>query len=188
MEDRPPDDGDLAVRAREGDRDAYAQLVERYQQAAFRVAYVVTGSAADAEDAVQEAFVKAYLALRRFRPGSSFRPWLLRIVGNEARNRRRASARRFHYEARAAREAAPGDAVPSPEAAAEAADVRLSLLEAVNALPARERLVVGLRYFLELTEEETAAVAGVPRGTVKSRLSRALHRLRQAFAEAGDHG
>lgn len=186
MEDRPPDD--LVIRARRGDHDAYAQLVGHHREVAFRVAYLIVGSAAEADDAVQEAFVKAYLALHRFLPGSDFRPWLLRIVGNEARNRRRSSGRRLHYEGRAAREAALGGAVPSPEAAVEAADVRRRLLTAVNTLPPRERLVVGLRYFLELNEEETARAAGIPRGTVKSRLSRATRRLRSTMVEDTRHG
>lgn len=178
MGDRPPDDTELADRARRGDREAFAWLVEMHREIAFRVAYLVTGSAADAEDAAQVGFVKAYTSLDRFRPGSPFRPWLLRIVANEAKNRRRSSGRRLFYESEAARHGASGDAVPSPEAAVEAAERSRALFEAVNGLPERERLVVALRYFLELTEEETARICGVPRGTVKSRVSRALRRLR----------
>jgi RNA polymerase sigma-70 factor (ECF subfamily) len=180
--DRPPDE--LVVLAQGGDRDAYAELVRRHQQLAFRVAYLIVGSAADAEDAVQEAFVKAFDALDRFRRDAPFRPWLLRIVGNEARNLRRAAGRRLHYETRAAHEAASGGAVPSPEAAAESEDVRLRLVAAVNELPPRDRLIVGLRYFLDLSEEETARAAGIPRGTVKSRLWRARRRLRTVLEDA----
>ncbi len=177
---------DLALRARDGDRDSYRKLVERYQEVAFRTAYVVTRSAADAEDAAQEAFVKAYLQLDRYDPGAPFRPWLLTIVANEARNRRRAEGRRLVYESRAARQAALDHMVPSPEAAAVQSEAANQLLTAINRLPERERLIVGLRYFLELSEEETAHVAGIPRGTVKSRLSRALKRLRQAMGEVDD--
>jgi RNA polymerase sigma-70 factor, ECF subfamily len=65
--------------------------MREHEEAAFRTAYLIVGSAADAEDVTQEAFVKAYRALGRFRTGAPFRPWLLRIVGNEARNHRRAS-------------------------------------------------------------------------------------------------
>jgi RNA polymerase sigma-70 factor, ECF subfamily len=187
--DRPPDDAELAVRASTGDHAAYAQLVDRHGAVAFRVAYLVAGSATAAEEATQEALVKAYLALGRFRPSFEFRPWLLAIVANEARNQRRSAGRRLFYETRAALQDASGDAVPSPEAAAAAAETRRTLLAAVNELPPGERLVVGLRYFLELSEEETAAVAGIPRGTVKSRLSRALGRLRAAITEEADrHG
>jgi RNA polymerase sigma-70 factor, ECF subfamily len=188
VEDRPPGDAELAIRAQSGDHSAYAQLVDRHGELAFRVAYLVSGSASAAEDATQEALVKAYLALGRFRPTSEFRPWLLTIVANEARNQRRSAGRRLFYETRAAVQDASGDAVPSPEAAAATAETRRTLLEAVNGLPPGERLVVGLRYFLELSEEETAAVAAIPRGTVKSRLSRALGRLRETITEADRYG
>jgi RNA polymerase sigma-70 factor (ECF subfamily) len=168
---------ELAARARAGDRTAYSQLVATHQQIAFRVAYLVTGSAPEAEDAAQEGFVKAYRSLHRFDPERPFRPWLLTIVANEARNRRRSAGRRLAYEARAVR-LAPSTPDRTPEHEAEAAETRRALLEAVNRLPEPERLVVGLRYFLELSEAETAAAAGVPAGTVKSRLWRAMERLR----------
>src|SRR5947209_5976739 len=91
---RPLDDLELVERARRGDVSAYDDLVRRYQELAFRTAYLITGVAAEAEDAAQEAFVKAYYALPRFRAGAPFRPWLLRIAANEARNRRKAAGRR----------------------------------------------------------------------------------------------
>ena len=77
----------------DGDVGAYAHLVERYQASAVRLASLVTRDAAEAEDVAQEAFIKAFYALDRFRPGASFRPWLLRIVANEARNSRTATRR-----------------------------------------------------------------------------------------------
>ncbi len=172
------------ARARAGDQGAYAGLVAAHQQIAFRVAYVVTGSAADAEDAAQEGFVKAYRALHRFDPGRPFRPWLLTIVANEARNRRRSTGRRLAYEARAVR-LAPEHAASTPEKEAEAAETRRVLLAAVNRLPEAERVVVGLRYFLQLSEAETAAAAGIPKGTVKSRLWRAMERLRGDLGSIG---
>ena len=88
MGGRPLDDTRLCEQARSGDVDAYEELVRRYQRLAYRTAFVVTRSSADAEDAAQEAFVKAYYALDRFRPGAPFKPWLMRIVVNAARNRR----------------------------------------------------------------------------------------------------
>ena len=91
MGGRPLDDRALAERARNGDVAAYERLVAAYQGIAYRMAYVITGSAHDAEDATQDGLVKAYYALGRFREGASFRPWLLTIVGNEARNRRRSA-------------------------------------------------------------------------------------------------
>src|SRR6266508_396117 len=108
MEGRPADDSVLIARAQRGDAAAYEEIVQRYQQIAFRTAYVVTGSAADAEDAAQEGFVKAFRALGRFRPGAELRPWLLRIVANEARNRARSAGRRAALALRAAEEGASG--------------------------------------------------------------------------------
>src|SRR5437763_6885362 len=100
MEGRSADDSELITRALRGDSAAYEEIVERYQQIAFRTAYVITGSAADAEDAAQEGFVRAYRAIGRFRTGAPIRPWLLRIVANEARNRVRSSGRRHQLELR----------------------------------------------------------------------------------------
>ena len=194
MEGPPADDSVLIARAVRGDSAAYEEIVQRYQQVAFRTAYVITGSAPDAEDAAQEAFVKAYYALGRFRLGAPFRPWLLQIVANEARNRRKAAGRRATLALRAAGTLQPadarpsGDAAPSPEAAALAAEQRAALLRAVGELRDDDRLVIAYRYFLDLSEAEMAAALGVARGTVKSRLARALGRLRGAFAAGGDEG
>src|SRR5712664_60406 len=134
MEGRPADDSLLIARAQRGDKAAYEEIVQRYQQIAFRTAYVITGSSADAEDAAQEGFVKAYRALDRFRLDADLRPWLLRIVANEARNRVRSSGRRQQLELRLAERFRPGDAAPSPEAAAVAAEERQRLLELVRGL------------------------------------------------------
>jgi len=184
MEGRPKDDSVLIARAQRGDTAAYEEIVQRYQQIAFRTAYVITGSSADAEDAAQEGFVKAYRALDRFRLGADVRPWLLRIVANEARNRVRSSGRRHQLELRLTEGFRPGDAAPSPEAVAVAADERRRLLAMVNALSHEDRLVIASRYFLELSGEETAAALGIAEGTVKSRLSRALARLKVRVEEA----
>ncbi len=185
MEGRPPQEESLVERARRGDVSAYEELVHTYQGIAFRTAYLIAGTAADAEDAAQEAFVKAYRALGRFRAGAAFRPWLLQIVANEARNRRRSAGRRAALALRAAAEESSGGAAPSPEAALVASERRRELLAALERLREEERLVLACRFFLDLSEEETAAALGVRRGTVKSRQSRALARLREAM-EAGD--
>jgi RNA polymerase sigma factor (sigma-70 family) len=184
MEGRPEDDSELFARAQRGETAAYEEIVRRYQQLAFRTAYVITGSASEAEDAAQDGFVKAFRALNRFRPGAPPRPWLLRIVANEARNRVRSTQRRLGLELRLAEGFRPGDAAPSPEAASVAAEDRSRLLELVNALGQEDREVIASRYFLELSGDETAAALGIPEGTVKSRLSRALARLRTSYAEA----
>ncbi len=173
---REPPDDELIERARDGDGDAYGTLVRRHQQIAFRTAYAIGGDAAEAEDATQEAFVKAYAALPRFRAGSPWRPWLLRIVANEARNRRRAAGRREHLALRAAR-AEPVEAHPPAEPSDGV------LLAALARLDAPQREVVVLRHLLDLSEAECAAILGCRKGTVKSRLSRAMAKLRAELGE-----
>jgi RNA polymerase sigma factor (sigma-70 family) len=174
---RAPDD--RAVRARRGDARAYASLVEEHQAIAFRTAYLITGSAADAEEAAQEGFVRAWLALRRFRHGAEFRPWLLTIVANEARNRVRSRRRREGLAERAAAELAW-----QPPAADGATPADARLREALATLPERDRSVIACRFVLDLGEQETAEVLGVAVGTVKSRTARALGRLRDSLGEA----
>src|SRR4029079_11514069 len=89
--DRPLDEAELVERARRGDLEAWETIVRTYQGIAFRTAYLLAGNAADAEEAAQDGFVKAHRALGRFRRGAALKPWLLRIVANEARNRRRSA-------------------------------------------------------------------------------------------------
>jgi RNA polymerase sigma factor (sigma-70 family) len=180
-------DADAVVRARDGDLDAFEALVARYTALAHRTA-VLLGAGADAPDVVQEAFVKAYRGLRWFRMDASFRPWLLRIVANETLNAHRSARRRASAELRLATGIATGPAAvaESAESAALRAERHGVLLAAVRELATKDQLVVTCRYFLDLSEEETATVLGWPRGTVKSRLSRALRRLRvQLGAELG---
>jgi RNA polymerase sigma-70 factor (ECF subfamily) len=192
MDGRPAEDSETGAmsaaisRAQRGDAAAYEEIVQRYQQVAFRTAYVITGSAAEAEDAAQEGFIKAYRALGRFRPGANPRPWLLQIVANEARNRVRSSGRREKLELRLAERFRPADAAPSPEAAAVTADEAQRLLQLVNGLSEEDRLVITSRYLLDLSGEETAAALGIAEGTVKSRLSRALARLRTRVEEGSN--
>jgi len=176
---RPPTEDELVERARRGDGAAFGTLVRDHQELAFRTAYLITRNTADAEDAAQTALVKAYSALPRFRRGAPLLPWLLAIVANEARNRLRSAARRDALALRAAHEAPSGDAAPSPEGALLAAEERAALLAALDALREGDRIVLSCRYLLGLGEEETAQVLSVRRGTVKSRTSRALARLRE---------
>ena len=173
------------ARARRGDAVAYEALVRAHQDIAFRTACLFAGSAADAEEAAQEAFVKAWRALPRFRPDAPFRPWLLAIVANEARNRRRAAGRRAGLALRAAQARVSGDAAPSPEAALLAGGERRELLAALGALDERDRAVIACRHLLDLSERETAEVLGCRPGTVKSRLSRALGRMRAELESTG---
>jgi RNA polymerase sigma factor (sigma-70 family) len=177
VEGRPLEDAELARRAREGDDAAYEDLVKRYGKIAFRVAWLVTRDHGEAEDSAQEAFVKAYYALPRFRPDSPFRPWLLKIVANEARNRARSTRRRQGLALRTA-VVSDGDAAPSPETAALAREDQETLIAALNRLSPSDREVIGYRFLLGLSEAETADVLDVRLGTAKSRLSRAMGRLR----------
>jgi RNA polymerase sigma factor (sigma-70 family) len=176
-------DETLVARARDGDADAYGELVTRYRDLAFRVAWVVAPGG-EAEDAVQEAFVKAWFALARFRQGAPFRPWLCRIVANEARNRARSARRR---DALALREAAaaPRTEAPAPDDTALAREDAELLVAAMNRLKPDDRIVVAYRWLFELSEAEMADALGVPPGTVKSRLSRAMTRLRDAVTDIG---
>jgi RNA polymerase sigma factor (sigma-70 family) len=177
-------EADLVERARRGDGDAYDQLVRAHQDIAFRTAWLVAGSSADAEDAAQEAFVKGWRAMGRFRPGAPFRPWLLAIVANEARNRRRSAGRREALVLRAAAQRRPSDGAASPpEAAVLRGERRDTLLAALERLSDDDRAVLGCRHLLGLGEDETAAALGLRRGTVKSRTSRALVRLRAELGE-----
>jgi RNA polymerase sigma factor (sigma-70 family) len=176
----PRTERQLVAHAREGDGRAYAELVRAHQDVAFRTAMLITGDAADAEEAAQDAFLKAWRALPRFREGRPLRPWLLTIVANEARNRRRGAGRREGLVLRAAA-AAPQAAPPGPEALAVAGAQRTALLDALGRLREADRVVLGCRFLLDLSEAETAAALGVRPGTVKSRTSRALDRLREVL-------
>lgn len=177
-----PDDSELVARACRGEVSAYEELVRMHQGVAHRTAFLITGDAGEAEDAAQVGFVKAYRALGRFDRTRPFRPWLLRIVANEARNRRRSAARRISLQLAAGREREA--TAPSPETEALGRERREALLAAVNRLGRADREVVAMRYFLDLSEADMAEVLGVAPGTVKSRLSRALGRLREALAES----
>ena len=181
------DEAVLVQRARTGDRSAYGALVQRYSRDAVRVAAAITGSVGEGEDAAQAAFVKAYLAMDRFREGSPLRPWLMRIVANEAKNARRSSQRRLRLADRAIERCVTMS--PSAEELVIAGHTTAALLLAVGKLDDRDRAVIALRYFAEMSEAETALALDCAVGTVKSRLSRAMERLRaQVVADSTDSG
>ena len=173
----PSDEQRLIAAAKAGDQQAYRRLLERHHAVAFRAACLITGSAMEAEDATQDACVKAWLSLGRFRLGAPFRPWLVRIAINEARNRRRGAGRRRALVLRLGPEGAGTESAPSAESEALVSEQRARLVSAVGRLREDDQLVVAARYFLGLSEAETAIALGLRRGTVKSRLSRALGRL-----------
>jgi RNA polymerase sigma-70 factor (ECF subfamily) len=192
----PPSESRLVSAAQGGDAEAFADLVAPHLDVVFRAAYLITGSAADAQDAAQEGLVKAWLALERFRTGAPFRPWLVRIVINEAHNRRRAVGRQAGLALRLAEtaeraiqgsgaHARHGEAAaPGAEELALADERRARLLAAVAQLREDDQLVIAARYFVGLSVAETATALSLRVGTVKSRLSRALARLRDALGEA----
>ena len=171
------DDAEAIARARGGDLDAYGVLVARYTLRAHRAAFLL-GAGEESDDVVQEAFVKAFRHLSRFRVGESFGPWLLRIVANEAKNVTRSRRRRAALVLRLPSVESSGAAAGGPADEVLAAERRARLVAAVNALPDRERQVLVCRYFLDLSEAETAQVLAWPLGSVKSRTARALNRLR----------
>jgi RNA polymerase sigma factor (sigma-70 family) len=172
---------------RAGDRDAYAELVRRHAPIALRTASLL-GAGADAEDVVQESFVKAYSALNRFHQGSAFRPWLLQIVAHETSNLHRSAGRRSARERSAWARTEPllaADGLDDPASAALSTERRAELLHGLAGLSPAYRQVVTCRYLLDLDEAETAVVLGWPRGTVKSRLHRALRQLGHILSDQG---
>jgi RNA polymerase sigma factor (sigma-70 family) len=171
------DDAAAVTRARAGDLDAYEVLVARYTAPAHRAA-VLLGAGAEADDVVQEAFVKAHRQIARYRGESGFRPWLLAIVANETRNLHRSRRRRDGLVLRAAARGDPEPTSPDPAESAMAAERRRRLVDQIRLLDAPEREVLVCRYLLDLSEAETATTLGVPKGTVKSRTARALTKLR----------
>jgi RNA polymerase sigma factor (sigma-70 family) len=180
VEGRPLAESLLIESAKKGDQAAYGELVRAHQDIARRIAYLVLRRHTDVDDVVQDAFVKAFRALNRFRLGSDFRPWILRIVRNEALNRARSSSRRDRLALKVA--SASGDAAPSPEAMVLEAESRGELLMAVEGLPKNLRQVVECRFLLGLSEAATSDLLRIPVGTVKSRTSRAMDRLRARLA------
>lgn len=172
---------DLIASAQQGEPAGWEALVHQHQAAVFRLAYLLLGDADDAEDVAQEAFIRAYRALERFDSTRPLRPWLLRITTNLARNRRRSVGRYLAALQRTLRAepelAAASSGVHVEHASLQQVDAQL-LWQAVRRLSAADQEVIYLRFFLELPEAEMAAALAVAPGTVKSRLHRALQRLR----------
>jgi RNA polymerase sigma-70 factor (ECF subfamily) len=166
----------LIRRAQRGDVYAYRDLVRLHEQAAFRLAYFIAGQREDAEDACQEAFLRAYRSLHRFRADAPFKNWILKIVANEAHDRRSAAKRGGDHV-----QLLPHDLISEPDGVAGkalATEARRQLLAAWSVLAEQDRVVIACRYFLDLSERDTAELLSVPDGTIKSRLHRALGRLK----------
>lgn len=177
------DERALTLRAQQGDPEAFAALVRQHEEVAFRVAYLIVRDEAEAQDVAQEAFVRAHRSLGRFDARQPFRPWLLRIVTNLAINSRRGARRREAMSKRYGREIELGAPADSPERTVEAFEEAQRVWQAVGQLAFDDQALVYLRYFLNASEQETASALGRPVGTVKSRLHRALRRLRGVIEE-----
>lgn len=169
-------EGDDIQQARFGDAAAWDRLVQHHQEAVFRLAYLLLGDVGEAEDVAQETFIRAYRHLDRFDSARSLRPWLLGITANLSRNQRRSLGRYFYHVTRLARLTPPEFIDPEQETARRAE--AQALWQAVRRLEHDQQEIIYLRYFLELSVGETAETLGIAEGTVKSRLSRALERLR----------
>jgi len=172
-------EADLVERARAGDETAWETLMRLHQEAAFRLAYLILGDAHEAEDAVQEAFVRAYRSLRRYDSSRPFRPWLLSIAANQARNRQRAFGRYMAALFRWGQ--SEEESVSDSDSELQRRWEAQALWQAVRRLKPESQDVIYLRHFLQLSEYEASEALGVPQGTVKSRLHRALEALRSVI-------
>ncbi|HUV95494.1 MAG TPA: RNA polymerase sigma factor [Anaerolineae bacterium] len=165
---------DLIRRSQAGDQEAWAGLFERYKNLVFKTAYLMLGSASEAEDALQEVFIRVYRSLSAFEPSKgSFATWLHRITVNHCLNQRR--RRRFLVVA--LDEASPASLsghYPSPEGRM---GEKAAVQQALSRLSDKQRGVVILRYYWEMSYAEIARVLDIPLGTVKSRLNLALKTL-----------
>ena len=174
------DEATLVRHAANGDPAAWEPLMLAHQQAVFRFAYLLLGDPDDAEDIAQETFLRAWDHLKRFDPSRPLRPWLLSITSNLASNRRRSAGRYLAALTRAFRQE------PNPPNVEERSAKRIEankLWEAVKTLDEADQQVIYLRYFLELPVSETAQALQVAEGTVKSRLNRALEKLRKIIKQ-----
>ncbi len=174
--------------AQKGDKAAFGHLVENHQSRLLTVAYAVLGNRHDAEDVVQEVFVKAYLVLEQLKEPASFRSWLLRITVNKAINWRKKTARIWLELDKMTLE----DDGAGPAEELEASEQRRQIQAALEQLTPQHRAILVLREEEMLSYEEIAELLGLPIGTVRSRLSYARQKLREAFwalekvAEGGD--
>lgn len=172
----------MVQRAQGGDRRAFGDLFRRYQDIAFRAAFLVTTDAAEAEDALQEGFIKAFQALDRFDLDRPFRPWILRIVTNEARNRRRSAGRLERLQLQLIDSTTTQES--SPESTVLAAEDRSRVLRGLAELTEADRLVLIFYYFLDIGPSELAQLFDRSPSAMRSRLHRARERLRFCLSQA----
>ena len=183
---------ELAAQAARGDHAAFEALMRRYNRMLFRTARAILRDDAEAEDALQEAYLQAYRALGTFRGDAELSTWLARIVANEALQRLRKHARRAEIvPLQPAADAeleqvSDTQADKAPELGAARAEMRRLLESQIDALPDAYRAVFMLRAVEELSVEETAAVLHLEPATVRTRLFRARSMLREALAQKID--
>lgn len=166
----PEDEGVIVSRARAGDREAFGELVDRYQVAVRRVARAVLHDADEADDAAQDAFLAVLVKLGQYDPHRAFRPWLMRIAANAAIDRKR--RRHIRQGEPLALEARSHE--PSPQLSAERSALRERLEAALQRLPDRYRVAL----VLYDVEAEIAEILGIPVGTVRSAVFHARRSLR----------
>lgn len=172
------DETTLIRRAAQGDTMAWEPLMRAHQEAIFRLAFLLLGDPDDADDIAQETFVRAWNHLRRFDAARPLRPWLLRIAANLAHNRHRSAGRYLDALLRTFRAEAPASGIE--ENSVQNIESQ-QVWQAVRRLNLADQQIIYLRYFLDLPVSETAQIMQVAEGTVKSRLNRALKRLRDVI-------
>ena len=175
-------DPDLIRSARSGDFAAWETILNDHYEPVFRLAYLIVGDSADADDVAQEAFIRAHRYFRRYDSTRPLRPWLLSIAANLARNRLRSLGR---YGGALQRLFRQNETIRKPDVESRASGRIESqrLWQAIRQLTEEDQSVIYLRYFLDLPVAETAQALEIAPGTVKSRLSRALDRLRAVIRE-----
>jgi RNA polymerase sigma-70 factor, ECF subfamily len=179
----------LVRRCQRDDRLAIEVLVRRYQNYVFRLCYLVMRSEQDAEDMTQETFIRAFGALPRFefREGTSFEGWLYRIAVNACRSR----MRRKWYQVLPWPEPAPhlaSELAEQPDQLLMRGERRDEILAAIDMLGDKHRLVVILRYYAGMSNEEIARALNIPSGTVRSRMHVARQRLRALLEQEEEKG
>jgi RNA polymerase sigma-70 factor (ECF subfamily) len=185
-------DNALIAQAAAGDARAFEALMRRYNRMLFRTARAILRDDAEAEDALQEAYLQAYRSLGSFRAEAKLSTWLARIVANEALMRRRKQTRRADIlpmqsaDNPEVEQVMETDSDNAPDMRAARAEVRRLLEAQIDALPDAYRTVFMLRAVEELSAEETAAVLEIPAATVRTRFFRARSLLREALAQKID--
>jgi RNA polymerase sigma-70 factor (ECF subfamily) len=180
-------DASYVARARSGDSDAFRVLVERHSRALFRVAFRMTGNQQDAEDVVQESFLRAFKQLAKFDERASFGTWLYRIAANCSLDMMRARKRRSEHVTSGAEEGAEEvvnslpSLDPTPERMALSVEVRQRVLEAMNDLSATERTAFVLRHFEGMCIEDVSRVLECQPGAAKHSVFRAVQKLRRTL-------